>query len=138
MIDFRILPTINAGLNVTSAVLLLTGFYFIRKRRIAAHRACMIGGLIVSGLFLVSYLTYHFNVGSVPFTGSGALRTVYFTILLTHTILAAIVLPMALRTAAHGLADRRKKHVRLARWTLPIWVYVSITGVVVYWMLYQM
>jgi len=134
----RDLPTLNAALNATSTVLLLVGFALIRARRIEAHRRAMLAAFACSALFLVSYLAYHFQVGSVKFQGTGTIRTVYFTILLTHTVLAASVPILAPITLFRGLARRYDQHRKIARWTLPIWLYVSVTGVVVYWMLYQM
>jgi uncharacterized membrane protein YozB (DUF420 family) len=133
-----ILPTINAVLNFSSAILLAAGFYFIKRRNIAAHKASMIAALAVSALFLVCYVVYHASVGSVPFTGQGWMRPVYFGILVSHILLAVAILPMALRTAFLGLNKRYPEHVRIARWTFPMWMYVSVTGVVVYWMLYRM
>jgi uncharacterized membrane protein YozB (DUF420 family) len=138
VLTIRDLPAVNAILNATSAVLLLTGFFFIRRRRIAAHRACMIAALVSSALFLTSYLIYHAQVGSVRFPGQGAARTVYLSILLTHTVLAAALPVLALITLSRALRRRFPAHRRIARWTLPIWLYVSVTGIVVYWMLYQM
>jgi putative membrane protein len=137
MIGISDLPTVNAGLNLTSAVLIATGFYFIKQKNIRAHKVCMIAALVVSGLFLTSYLTYHYNVGSVRFTKQGWIRNVYFPLLLTHTVLAAVVLPMVLRTAFLALKGRFATHVRIARWTFPVWAYVSVTGVIVYLMLYR-
>lgn len=134
----RDLPTLNAALNATSAVLLLLGYRFIRRREITAHRACMLAAFAVSVIFLISYLTYHFQVGSVRFQGSGWIRGVYFTILITHTILAALVPPLAVVTLTRALRGQFERHRRLARWTFPIWLYVSVTGVVVYVMLYQL
>lgn len=133
-----LLPTVNAALNATAAVLLTAGYILIRRRRINAHRACMIAAFAVSVLFLVSYLTYHAQAGSRRFQGVGPIRTVYFTVLLSHTLLAAIVPVLAIVTLARGLRGRYDRHVRIARWTLPIWLYVSATGVVVYLMLYRM
>ena len=132
------LPTLNACLNATSTLLLLLGFYFIRQRNIQAHRACMGGAFFVSILFLISYLIYHYHTGSTRFTGQGAIRFVYFSILLSHTVLAALVPFLAVFTLLHALRERYDKHRRIARWTLPIWLYVSITGVVVYLMLYHL
>jgi len=134
----RDLPTLNAALNALSALLLVTGYLLIRKRRIEAHRRAMLAAFACSTLFLVSYLVYHFQVGSVKFPGTGAARSVYLTILLTHTVLAATVPVLAPITLFRGLAKRYDRHKRIARFTLPIWLYVSVTGVVVYWMLYQM
>ena len=132
------LPTVNAVLNATSAVLLLIGYALIRRRSVAAHRAVMIAAFSCSVLFLISYLTYHFQVGSVKFQGTGAIRTVYFTILLTHTVLAAAVPFLAVITLVRALRQRFDRHRAIARWTLPVWLYVSATGVAVYWMLYRM
>lgn len=138
MPDATILPHVNATLNGTAAVLLLVGYRMIRQRRIAAHRLCMIAAFVVSILFLISYLIYHFQAGSVRFQGTGPVRTVYLTILLTHTVLAAVVPFFAAITLWRALSGRFDKHARIARWTLPVWLYVSITGVVVYWMLYHL
>ena len=132
------LPALNALLNSTSAILIAFGFYFIRRKRIHAHKLCMLAALGTSALFLISYLTYHYHAGSVRFTKEGWLRAVYFPILISHVFLAAIVLPMILRTAYLALTGRFEKHISLARWTFPTWMYVSITGVVVYLMLYQL
>jgi uncharacterized membrane protein YozB (DUF420 family) len=131
------LPTVNASLNAATAVALLTGYACIRRRRIAAHRACMLTALGLSALFLTSYLYYHAHIGSKSFTGEGWIRPVYFTILISHTALAVTVVPLALTTAYRGLKRRHPMHERLARWTLPIWLYVSVTGVVVYLFLYH-
>lgn len=130
------LPALNAALNSLSAVFLLAGFFFIKARNPSAHRACMLTAFGCSIVFLVSYLTYHYQVGSVSFKGQGWIRPVYFTILLTHTILATAVVPLALVTLFRALRERFDAHRRIARWTFPIWLYVSVTGVVVYWMLY--
>lgn len=132
------LPTLNAALNSTSAVLLVAGWILIRQRQIARHRACMLAAFVTSALFLTSYLIYHFNVGSVPFQGQGIWRPIYYTILLTHVVLAIVIVPLVLITLSRGLAARYDKHRRIARWTMPLWLYVSVTGVVVYLMLYQM
>ena len=132
------LPALNASLNATATLLLVTGFLLIRSRRIAAHRRVMIAAFVCSSLFLLSYLVYHFQVGSVRFRGVGPIRTVYFAILLTHTVLAATIPVLAPLTLWRGLAGRYDRHRRIARWTLPIWLYVSVTGVVVYWMLYRL
>jgi putative membrane protein len=131
------LPALNASLNAVATVLLIAGYFLIRARRIELHRLCMLGAVAVSALFLASYLIYHFQVGSVRFTREGPVRTVYFTILITHVILAAAVPPLALITLARGLNARYAKHRAIARWTLPIWLYVSVTGVLVYVLLYQ-
>ena len=132
------LPAVNATLNATAAILLCIGWILIKRGRWTAHRAVMIAAFCTSVVFLISYLTYHAQVGSVRFTKSGAIRTVYFTILLTHVVLAAAVPPLALITLWRGLRARFDRHVAIARWTLPIWMYVSVTGVLVYLMLYRM
>jgi putative membrane protein len=133
-----LLPTVNATLNAMSAVLLVWGYLLIRRKRIDAHRRVMKTAFVTSCLFLVCYLVYHAQVGSVPFAKTGAIRTVYFSILLTHTVLAATVPVLAIITLRRGLAARYDKHRKIARWTLPIWLYVSVTGVVVYVMLYHL
>jgi uncharacterized membrane protein YozB (DUF420 family) len=132
------LPSVNAFLNATAAVLLVWGYLLIRRKRIEQHRKVMLAAFATSCLFLVSYLVYHFQVGSVRFKGVGAIRTVYLSILLTHTVLAAAVPVLAVVTLRRGLAARYDKHRRIAKWTLPIWLYVSVTGVVVYAMLYHL
>jgi uncharacterized membrane protein YozB (DUF420 family) len=132
------LPTLNAILNGIAATLLATGWVLIKRGRIAQHRACMLAAFGTSALFLVSYVIYHANVGSRPFGGQGPIRVVYFTILISHVVLAAAILPLSIVTLRRGLAARYDQHVRIARWTLPIWLYVSVTGVVVYLMLYQL
>lgn len=132
------LPAVNAGLNSLSTVLLLAGYRNIRRRNIPAHRACMVAAFAVSTLFLVCYLTYHVQVGSVPFRGQGWIRPVYFTILISHITLAAAILPLALVTLYRAWRERFDSHRRIARWTLPLWLYVSVTGVVVYLMLYHL
>jgi putative membrane protein len=134
----RDLPTLNAALNATSALLLLWGFLLIRRGRREAHRRVMIAALCSSSLFLVSYLVYHAQVGSVRFQGQGPVRTLYFAILLTHTVLAVAIVPLVLVTVTRALRGRFDKHRRIARITLPLWAYVSVTGVVVYWMLYRL
>src|SRR5215471_11927450 len=131
------LPAVNATLNAVSGVLLLIAYGFIRARRIEQHRRVMIAAFATSSLFLVSYLVYHAQVGSVRFTRQGFVRPLYFTILITHVTLAAVVLPMAIVTLSRGLKARYPQHRRIARWTFPIWLYVSITGVLVYVLLYQ-
>jgi uncharacterized membrane protein YozB (DUF420 family) len=133
-----ILPAVNATLNAIACVLLLCGYAMIRRGRVAAHKRFMLSAFATSALFLISYVVYHANVGSRPFPGQGPIRTVYFAILITHVILAAAILPLALVTLTHALRARFDRHMKIARWTLPIWVYVSITGVVVYWMLYRL
>ena len=131
------LPAVNATLNGVAGVLLLIGFLLIRSRRIDLHRRFMIGAFVASSLFLVSYLVYHAQVGSVRFTRQGFVRPLYFTILITHVVLAATVLPLAILTLTRGLKGRFSAHRAIARWTLPIWLYVSVTGVLVYVLLYQ-
>jgi uncharacterized membrane protein YozB (DUF420 family) len=138
MLDVRDLPAVNAGLNALATVLLVTGYVLVRQRKLTAHRNVMIAALACSVLFLTSYLIYHAQVGSVKFQGQGTARTVYFTILLTHTVLAALVPFLAAVTVWRAGRGQYARHARIARWTLPIWLYVSVTGVVVYWMLYQM
>ena len=132
------LPALNATLNAIASVLLITGYVFIRRGERQKHKACMIAALGVSGLFLTSYVIYHAQVGSVPFRGTGWIRTVYFAVLIPHVILAAAIVPPVLITVSRALSARYDKHRRIARWTLPIWLYVSVTGVIVYWMLYRM
>ena len=131
------LPAVNATLNALSGLLLLVGYLLIRARRIEAHRRCMLAAFATSALFLACYLVYHYEVGSVPFTRQGIVRPIYFSILITHVILAAAVPPLALVTLSRGLQARYAKHRAIARWTLPIWLYVSVTGVLVYVLLYQ-
>ena len=133
-----ILPSVNAALNATAAVLLIWGYALIRRKRIQQHRKVMQTAFVVSCLFLVCYLVYHYQVGSVRFPKTGAIRTLYLSILGTHTLLAAAVPVLAIVTLRRGLAARFDSHRRLARWTLPIWLYVSVTGVVVYLMLYHL
>jgi uncharacterized membrane protein YozB (DUF420 family) len=137
VIDLKDLPAVNASLNGTTALLLTTGFACIRAKRVAWHRACMLAAITSSTLFLVSYLWYHAHVGSKHFPGTGWARPAYFAILGTHTVLAAAVVPLALVTLSRGLGNKHPAHERLARWTLPIWLYVSVTGVLVYVLLYQ-
>jgi uncharacterized membrane protein YozB (DUF420 family) len=140
------LPTLNAILNTTSALLLALGFVFIKQKKIPQHRACMLAAFGVSCAFLVSYVIHHLRVGSVPFTGPAALRPVYFAILVPHVLLAISVVPLAVTTIARGLKTQMpaasnvdvERHRRLARVTLPIWLFVSVSGVVVYLMLYRM
>lgn len=132
------LPALNATLNAISFILLVTGYVFIRRKQWRQHRACMIAALVMSGLFLTSYLIYHAQVGSVPFQKTGWIRTLYFAVLIPHVILAAAMVPPVIITVSRGLSAKYDKHRRIARWTLPIWLYVSLTGVIVYLMLYQM
>jgi len=133
-----LLPTLNAILNSLAGVLLVLGFVFIKQKKIALHRACMLAAFGVSTAFLVSYLIHHARVGSVPFKGPASLRPVYYAILVPHVLLAAAVVPMALTTISRGLKGNVVKHKPLARVTLPVWLFVSVSGVVVYLMLYQM
>jgi putative membrane protein len=131
------LPAVNATLNALSGILLVVGYLLIRRRRIEQHRRVMIAAFIASSLFLISYVVYHAQVGSVRFTRQGFVRPLYFTILITHVTLAAAVLPLAIVTLSRGLGARYVQHRVIARWTLPIWLYVSVTGVLVYVLLYQ-
>ena len=135
--QYAIFPVINASLNGVSAVLLLVGRWFISKGRVASHRATMITAVITSTLFLISYLYYHAHVGSVRFQGTGWSRPVYFTILISHVILAAAIVPLVIITLIRALRERFDRHRAIARWTFPLWLYVSVTGVLVYFMLYH-
>ncbi len=137
MIPVSSLPSVNAALNSASALLLIAGYLFIRNKRVLAHKACMLAAFTTSSLFLLSYLVYHYNVGSVPFRGQGWIRTVYFAILISHTVLAVLIVPLVLITLTRALKESFERHKRIARWTLPLWLYVSVTGVIVYWMLYR-
>jgi uncharacterized membrane protein YozB (DUF420 family) len=132
------LPALNATLNGVAALLLLSGYLLIKRGHQRKHQWCMLGALATSALFLVSYVTYHLNAGSRPFEGQGPIRLVYFAILITHVVLAAVIVPLALVTATRGLRSQFDRHVRIARWTLPLWLYVSVTGVVIYLMLYEL
>ena len=136
--DVSALPTLNAFLNGTSAVLLTIGYIFIRLKKVTAHKACMVTAFGVSSLFLLSYLIHHYRVGSVPFGGTGFMRPVYFTLLVSHIVLAACIVPLVLITIYRAWSQQFEKHMRIARWTLPLWLYVSVTGVIVYWMLYHL
>ncbi len=138
MFSWTLLPTLNAVLNTLCAFFLLRGYRCIRQRRIEAHKRYMLAAFSTSTLFLVSYLTYHYQVGSVSFTGQGAIRIVYFSILISHTVLAAAIVPLVLTTLRRALKGDFTRHARIARRTLPVWLYVSVTGVVVYWMLYRL
>jgi putative membrane protein len=131
-------PALNAALNATAAVLLVSGYTFIRRRNVTAHRVCMVAAFLASTAFLISYLIYHARVGSVPFHGQGWIRPVYFFILFTHIVLAAAILPLALVTLSRALREQFDRHKRIARWTLPVWLYVSVTGVVIYFLLYHL
>ena len=134
--DTTDLPTLNALLNTTSAVLLTAGYAMIRRGRIDAHRRCMLAACGASALFLISYVVYHLNVGSVPYTGQGPARVFYFAVLISHIILAALIGPLVIVTLVRALRERFESHRRIARWTLPLWLYVSVTGIIVYVMLY--
>lgn len=136
--DLTILPTLNAALNSLSAALLTGGYLLIRQRHVQAHRACMLAAFGTSSLFLVSYVVYHFQVGSVAFSGPEVIRIVYFSILVTHIVLAILILPMAIATLVQALRGNFERHRRIARWTLPAWLYVSVTGIIVYLMLYHL
>ena len=129
---------LNASLNGISAILLTAGFYFIVNGKIRQHRACMLTAFGVSSAFLISYVIYHIRVGNVRFLGEGWIRPVYFTLLISHVFLAIVILPLAIITLSRALHDKFPAHKRIARWTLPLWLYVSVTGVIVYVMLYQL
>ncbi len=129
---------LNATLNAASAILLTTGYAMIRRGRIVAHKTCMASAFVCSTVFLVSYLIYHARVGSVAFRGQGWIRPAYFTLLISHTILAAAIVPLAILTLTRALRGRFDRHKRIARWTLPLWLYVSVTGVVIYFLLYRL
>ncbi len=131
------LPAVNATLNGISAILLMAGYLLIRNGERTLHKACMLGALATSTLFLACYLVYHWHIGSRAFPGTGVARIAYLSILLTHVTLAVTILPLALITTARGLRSQFDRHVRIARWTFPVWLYVSVTGVVIYVMLYR-
>ena len=135
--DISALPAVNAFLNGTSAVLLTVGYLFIRRKKVTGHKICMVTAFGVSCLFLISYLIHHYQVGSIPFSGQGWIRRVYFTLLISHIVLAALIVPLALTAVYRGLNEQFDKHVKITRWALPIWLYVSVSGVTVYLMLYQ-
>ena len=135
--QYAFFPALNATLNGTSAVLLLTGRGLIARGRVAAHRACMITAVISSALFLGCYLFFHYKVGNIRFLGEGWARPVYFAILISHVTLAIVIVPLAIITLTRGLGARFDAHRAIARWTWPLWMYVSVTGVIVYFMLYQ-
>jgi uncharacterized membrane protein YozB (DUF420 family) len=137
-VSLSALPSLNAVLNATSACLLVAGWLLIRRGRRDAHRRAMVAAFATSSLFLICYLAYHAQVGSVRFTGQGPVRTLYFTLLLSHTVLAALIVPMALVTLSRGLRGRLQAHRQIARYTLPLWLWVSVSGVAVYWMLYRL
>lgn len=135
--QYAFFPALNATLNGTSGVLLLTGRWLISRGKVAAHRTCMIAAMTASAVFLCCYVFFHYEVGNVLFLGHGWARPVYFTILITHVVLAIVIVPMAIITLSRGLKARYAKHRAIARWTWPLWMYVSVTGVIVYFMLYQ-
>ena len=136
--DVSVLPALNAFLNGTSAIFLISGYLFIRRKKVTAHKTCMLTALGVSSLFLVSYVIYHYHAGSTPFRESGLIRVIYFTLLISHIVLAACIVPLALTTIYRAWTEDFERHRRIARWTLPLWLYVSVTGVIVYWMLYHL
>jgi putative membrane protein len=138
LIQISDLPALNATLNGVSAIFLTAGYVFIRRGRQDLHKKCMLAALVASTAFLTSYVIYHANTGSRPFAGQGGIRIAYFSILITHVVLAATILPLALTTTARGLRAQYVRHVKVARWTLPIWLYVSVTGVVIYLLLYRL
>ncbi|MCM3880062.1 MAG: DUF420 domain-containing protein [Vicinamibacterales bacterium] len=138
MIDYSVLPAVNATLNATSGIFLLTGYVLIKRRQIDAHRRAMLAAFTSSTLFLISYVVYHYHAGSRPFPGQGPIRAVYFAILVSHVILAIVILPFIISTLTKGLRGQYARHKRVARWTFPLWMYVSVTGVIVYLMLYQL
>ena len=131
-------PAWNATLNAASAILLSAGYVMIRRRRVLAHKSCMGLAFVSSTVFLISYLVYHARVGSVAFRGQGWVRPVYFTLLISHTVLAAAIVPLALITLTRALREQFDRHRRIARWTLPLWLYVSVTGVIIYFLLYRL
>jgi uncharacterized membrane protein YozB (DUF420 family) len=135
--EYAFFPALIAGLNGTSAVLLIAGRYMIARGRVAAHRACMIAAVVSSALFLVCYVYFHAHVGNILFLGQGVWRTIYFAILIPHVTLAIVIVPMVIITLSRGLRARYDRHRAIARWTFPLWMYVSVTGVIVYFMLYQ-
>lgn len=136
--DVTKLPTLNALLNATSAVLLIAGYLCIRRRKVTGHKICMLSAFVTSSLFLTSYLILRYYAGMTRFTGQGWIRPVYFTILTSHTVLAAGIVPLVLITLSRALRGRFDRHAQIARWTLPLWLYVSVTGVLVYWILYRL
>ena len=138
LLPLHALPLLNAFLNSLSAVLMCSGYIAIRRHCVSLHKTCMLSAFVTSTLFLISYLTYHYHAGSKPFTGQGSIRLVYFTILLSHTLLAMVIVPLVGLTLLWAWKAQWPRHRRLARWTLPLWLYVSVTGVVVYFMLYQL
>jgi uncharacterized membrane protein YozB (DUF420 family) len=131
-------PALDASLNAASAVLLTLGYFFIRNKRVLAHKICMVSAFGTSSIFLVCYLWYHAHHGVTHFTGQGLIRTFYFALLGSHTILAAVIVPLILTTLYRAWKKRFDLHKRIARWTFPAWLYVSVTGVMVYWILYRL
>lgn len=138
MIPISYFPALDATLNATSALLLTIGYVFIRRGNVRAHRACMLSAVVTSTLFLVCYLWYHAHHGVTRFPGHGVVRPFYFALLTSHTVLAAVIVPLVVVTLSRAWRELFDRHKRIARWTLPLWVYVSVTGVVVYWMLYRL
>ncbi len=138
MIPLSSLPAVDATLNAVSACLLALGYFFIRRKKILAHKICMVSAFAASTAFLVCYLIYHYHHGATRFAGQGAVRWVYFSLLGSHTVLAAVIVPMVLITLYRAIRERYDVHKRIARWTLPFWLYVSVTGVIVYLMLYHL
>ena len=132
------LPSVDAALNAASALFLALGFFFIRRKNVQAHRACMLSAFATSTLFLACYLTYHYFHGTTHFPGQGLIRSIYFGMLASHTVLAALIVPLALTTLYRAWRKRFPQHKRIARWTLPVWLYVSVTGVIIYWVLYHL
>ena len=135
--NYALLPAVNATLNATSGILLAIGYVLIKRRQINAHRNCMLLAFASSTVFLISYVVYHLHIGSKPFPGTGPIRLVYFSILISHILLAIVILPMAIMTLTRGLRGQYARHRKIARRTFPLWMYVSVTGVIVYFMLYQ-
>jgi uncharacterized membrane protein YozB (DUF420 family) len=136
-LSITFLPTLNALLNLTCFTLLVTGYVMIRRKKVEAHRACMVGAVTTSIVFLISYLIYHFNVGATSFKGTGWVRPFYFAVLISHTVLAATIVPFVIVTLRRALRKQFASHLKVARWTFPMWLYVSVTGVIVYLMLYH-
>ena len=132
-----VIPPFLAILNTTAATLVSLGYFFVRRKKVTAHRICMVGALLVSTVFMVFYLYYHAKIGNIPFAGVGSIRPVYFTLLASHVILAAVLFPLVLVTAGFAIRGNTTRHRRIARWTLPIWIYVSITGVIIYLMAFH-
>ena len=137
MIDYSLLPAVNATLNATSGIFLLIGYVLIKRRQIHAHRNAMLAAFTSSTVFLISYVVYHYHAGSRPFPGQGPIRLVYFAILISHVILAIVIVPLFLITLRRAWQEKFDKHRLIARWTLPLWFYVCVTGVIVYLMVYQ-